>query len=108
DICKKYDLWIISDEIHCDIIRKGEKHIPLEVACPDYKDRIITCTAPSKSFNLAGMQLSNIVINNKELQEKWMLETDSKLAIFLPNPFAIVATKVAYNDCEDWMNQVNE
>ncbi len=45
DICKKYDLWIISDEIHCDIIRKGEKHIPLEVACPDYKDRIITCTA---------------------------------------------------------------
>ncbi|MGO0807320.1 hypothetical protein ACTPEF_26015, partial [Clostridioides difficile] len=42
-------------------------------ACPDYKDRIITCTAPSKSFNLAGMQLSNIVINNKELQEKWML-----------------------------------
>ncbi len=53
------------------------------------------------------MQLSNIVIN-KELQEKWVFETDAKLAIFLPNPFAIVATKVAYNNCEDWMNQVNE
>lgn len=108
DICKKHDLWIISDEIHCDIIRKGIKLIPLELVCPDYKDKIITCTAPSKSFNLAGLQMSNIIINNKEAQEKWTEETMIKASISAPNPFAIVATIAAYNDCEDWMNEVND
>lgn len=55
DICKKYDLWIIFDEIYCDIICKGEKYILLEVVCFDYKDRIIICIVLSKSFNLVGM-----------------------------------------------------
>ena len=108
DICKKYDLWIISDEIHCDIIRKGYKHTPLEALCSDYKDKIITCTAPSKSFNLAGMQLSNIIINNKEIQQKWIDYNMNKLSITSPNPFAIVATKTAYNECEDWIDELNE
>lgn len=108
DICKKHDLWIISDEIHCDIIRANQKHTPLEVACDYYKDRIITCTAPSKSFNLAGMQISNIIINNEEIRAKWLDLTDSKFSIGLPNPFALEATKTAYNECEDWIDEVNE
>ena len=59
EICLKHDVYIVSDEIHCDIVRKGVTHIPLDKIVDD--ERIITCTAASKSFNLAGMQTSNII-----------------------------------------------
>ena len=84
EICKKYDKWIISDEIHFDLVRKGVKHQPLLKLCPEYKDRIIVCTAPSKTFNLAGMQLSNIVIPNPEYQKLWNAETGDKLHAYFP------------------------
>jgi cystathionine beta-lyase len=51
DICVQNNLWVLSDEIHCDLLRKGQRHIPLAKLLPDY-DRIITCMAPSKTFNL--------------------------------------------------------
>jgi cystathionine beta-lyase len=106
DICKKYDKWIISDEIHGDLVRESVTHIPLEKACPDYKDRIITCTAPSKTFNLAGMQLSNIVIPNKEYQKMWKHCVSERFSIDLPNPFAITALIAAYSEGEDWLEQL--
>ena len=71
EICKKYDKWIICDEIHCDLIRRGVTFTPIMNVAPEYADRIVVCTAPSKTFNLAGMKTSNIVIHNKELQKKW-------------------------------------
>ena len=71
EICKKYDKWIICDEIHCDLIRRGVTFTPIMNVAPEYADRIVVCTAPSKTFNLAGMKTSNIVIQNKELQTKW-------------------------------------
>lgn len=108
DICKSNNLWIISDEIHCDLIRNGYKHIPTQKVGYDYKDKIITCTAPSKTFNLAGMHLSNIIINNKQLQKKWEFEIREKLDIGTPSPFAIVSTIAAYNECEDWIDELNK
>lgn len=108
DICKKNNLWIIADEIHSDIIRKGQKHTVLETVAPEYKDRIITCIAPSKTFNLAGMQLSNIIIHDKGMQEKWMIEIRDKFNVYAPNPFGIVSTIAAYNECEDWVDELNE
>lgn len=106
-LCQKYDKWIISDEIHCDIIRQGQRHFPLERIAPEYKQRIFTCTAPSKSFNLAGLQLSNIIINDPLIQAAWLEETPYKEGPASPNPFAIVATIAAYNQSEDWLDQVN-
>lgn len=108
DICKKNNSWLISDEIHSDLIRKGNQHIPtLKVGC-DYKDKIITCTAPSKTFNLAGMHLANIIINNEEIQKKWLFELKDKLDIGSPSPFAVVSAIAAYNECEDWLNELNQ
>ena len=107
EIAKKYDKWIISDEIHFDLVREGVTHIPLLKACPEYKDRIIVCTAPSKTFNLAGMQLSNIVIENPEYQEKWLHTIGDKNSVGFANPFGITAMIAAYNESEDWLNQVN-
>ena len=108
DICMKNDVFIIADEIHNDLIRKGYKHINLQKLCPEYKDRIVTCLAPSKTFNLAGMQLSNIIINTPELREKWNYEVQKSGARMSPNPFAIEAVIAAYNKSEDWLDELNE
>jgi cystathionine beta-lyase len=106
NICKKYEKWIVSDEIHGDLVREGVIHTPLEKACPDYKDKIITCTAPSKTFNLAGMQLSNIVIPNKEYQKVWKRCVSDRFSVDLPNPFGLTALIAAYNEGEEWLEQL--
>lgn len=106
-IAKKYGKWIISDEIHCDIVRAGLQQLPLLKIAQDYKEEIIVCTAPSKSFNLAGLQISNIIITNEEYQKQWQSFVMERLSISSPNCFAIMATKAAYNDSEDWLHQMN-
>ncbi len=108
DLCHKYDVKIISDEIHFDLMRGGAKHIPLAKLCPEYKNMIVTCTAPSKTFNLAGIQLSNIIIHNKEIQEDWKKYVHGELGLSLMSPFAIEATQAAYYESEDWLEQVQE
>ncbi|MEF9962128.1 MAG: MalY/PatB family protein [Erysipelotrichaceae bacterium] len=106
-IASKYHKWIISDEIHGDLIRKGNHHVPLAKCCPEYQDQIITCSAPSKSFNLAGLQNSNIIIFNKEFQEAWKKIVMDQASLSSCNTFARVATIAAYNKSEDWLNQCN-
>ena len=96
DIAKKYDKWIISDEIHADLTRIGVTHTPLLKLAPDYSDRIIVCTAPSKTFNLAGMQFSNIIIPNKEYQEQWTEVVSNRLSVGMCSPFGLTAIIAAY------------
>ena len=105
--CHRRGIIVISDEIHCDLIRTGYTHTPLLKLCPEYKHRIIACTAPSKTFNMAGMQMSNIIIPNEEYRQKWYGYTMGELSISSPSPFGIVAMHAAYNEGEDWLNQVN-
>lgn len=107
DMAIAYDKWIISDEIHCDIVRQGIQHIPLAKLRPDALNRIITCTAPTKSFNLAGIKNSNIILHDPKLQELWKTEIIGKFCISEPNGFAHTATIAAYNECEDWLDEVN-
>ena len=64
EICKKYDKWIICDEIHCDLIRRGVTFTPIMNVAPEYADRIVVCTAPSKTFNLAGLIGSYHIVYN--------------------------------------------
>ena len=108
DIAKKYNKWIISDEIHMDLTRKGIKHIPLTKVAPDYAEQIVVCTAPSKTFNMAGMQLSNIVIYNKEWQQKWTDLVEGTYSVNMANPFGIAATIAAYNEGEEWLDQLRD
>lgn len=107
ELCQKYDKWIISDEIHCDIVRHNQTHTPLEKLCPDFKNRIFTCTAPSKTFNLAGLQLSNIIINDPAVQALWNERIAGRIGLRNPNVFAITATITAYTKGEEWLDQVN-
>lgn len=107
DIAKRHGKWIISDEIHCDIIRNNQQHLPLAKLCSDYQNQIFTCTAPSKSFNLAGIQCSNIIIHNPVYQHAWKQEVEGRCALQGANAFAHIACIAAYRDSEDWLNEVN-
>ena len=108
DICKKYDKWIICDEIHCDLLRCGMTFHPILKVAPDYADRIAVCTAPSKTFNLAGMKTSNIVFHNTELQAAWKELIGGKLSMNGAGTLGLTAMIAAYNEGEEWLEQLKE
>ncbi len=100
DICFANGVFIFCDEIHCDLLRKGQRHISLGTLYPDKKDGYMTATAPSKTFNLAGNQLSNILIPDKALANDWRMG----MYCGMPNPLSIDACKAAYTECDDWVD----
>ena len=102
DICRKHDLFIICDEIHNDILRPGICHTPLAGLYPDMK-RLITCTAPSKTFNLAGNHLANIIIPDQGIRDRW-----NSLYHYLPNPISAAAATAAYEEGEPWLDELNQ
>lgn len=102
DICIKYGVWLISDEIHCDILRRNQRHIPMDKLFPEY-DQLITCMAPSKTFNMAGFMFSNIIIKNRGLREIW----DARHYSY-DNPLSIAAAQAAYIYGGEWLEQMQE
>lgn len=102
-IVEKHNLWIISDEIHCDLLRQGVKHIPMAKVMPEYK-KLITCTSVSKAFNMAGMMFAEIIIRNEELRKLYIGATNA-YAMNL-NPLSIAAHTAAYAKGYDWLDQL--
>ncbi len=105
DICNSNDVFIIDDEIHNDLIMPGVTHTVMATLDERTKNNIAVCTAPSKTFNLAGLQCSNIIIPNEKARAKtkacMMISMLSHL-----NIFAYEACRTAYNDCEDWLEEL--
>lgn len=99
EICKENNVFIISDEIHFDLIMPGNKHISLGTFEEKYLQNCAICTAPSKTFNLAGLQTSNIFIPNEEYQNK----INSARGYFSLNIFGYKACELAYDECEEWL-----
>ncbi|MDO4187501.1 MAG: MalY/PatB family protein [Lachnospiraceae bacterium] len=106
DICSKNGVIVFSDEIHFDFIWSGSHTIFQEIK-PEYKEFTITATAPSKTFNLAGAQQSNIFIANEELKKKFVKEYDVA-GLDEPNRFGIAATMAAYNYGDEWYEAVKK
>jgi cysteine-S-conjugate beta-lyase len=106
DICRRNSVTIISDEIHCDLVRMGVRHIPLAKLCTDYKEMIITATSASKTFNLAGLQLSNIIIHDQSLRSRWSNMVRDRLSLREPNALSITATQSAFESGEPWLEEV--
>jgi len=104
-ICTENNILLISDEIHCDLTLNGYKHIPLHTIAGDFKDNVIMCTAPSKTFNLAGIQVSNIIISDK-LKRKMFKSSLLKAGMLDPNSFAPIAMEAAYNHGEQWLDDL--
>lgn len=98
------DLVLISDEIHFDLIMPGHRHTVMATLGEDIAQRTITCTAPSKSFNLAGMGASNILIANEALRTRFAAEQDAT-GIFFLTALGYAACELAYTKGEAWLNE---
>ncbi|TLS35188.1 MalY/PatB family protein [Pseudalkalibacillus caeni] len=105
NLCLTHDVLLISDDIHFDLIYKGVTHTVISTLSKEVEQKAITCIAPSKTFNLAGMQLSTIIIPDEEKREKFN-EYLGKIGFFAPNPFGLVAVEAAYNEGEEWLDNL--
>ncbi len=102
-ICADNNVIIVADEIHGDLIRRDQTFVPI-AKVSEQSDHIITFTAVNKTFNLAGLHTTNVVISNPELRKTFSNHIDVKSAM----PFAISALVAAYNEGEDWLEQLLE
>lgn len=98
EICLANNVMIISDEIHCDILRTHQQFTPLAKLFPD-SDQIITCMAPSKTFNLAGILFANIIIPHEGLRKEW-----KKHHLGIVNPLSLTAAQAAYSHGQPWLD----
>lgn len=104
EICLKNNVLVISDEAHFDIVYKGNTHTPFASISEEFAEHSITCTAPSKTFNLAGVQMANIIIPNKELRDSFTKIID-KMYLGSSNAFGVTAAENAYKYGEEWLDQ---
>lgn len=107
EICKRHNVLIISDEIHCDFVYPGYEHTMLPTLAEDYIDHMIVCTAPSKSFNLAGLQLSHIFIPDEKLRSRFQKEL-MRIPYDESGMLALVAGRAAYEKGAGWMDELKE
>lgn len=107
DICRKYGVLVVSDEIHSDFVWPGNRHLVFSALSPEYEKITITCTSPSKTFNLAGLQISNIFIPNHELKKRFRQEIAASGYSQL-NTLGLTACQAAYEGGEEWLEEVKQ
>ncbi len=105
DICLKHHVIIVSDEIHSDFVWGNNKHTVFAALGENYAQNCVICTAPSKTFNIAGLQISNIFIPNKTLRQKFRKQV-AAAGYSQVNTFGLVACQAAYTYGEEWLTQV--
>ena len=102
DLCIKYGVPIISDEIHGDLILFGNKHIPMATVSAEIAEQTITCTAPTKTFNIAGIQGSYVIFNNHQVKKEY----DNRWYDVDISALSLAAILAAYSDGEKWLDQL--
>ncbi|RLQ96489.1 MalY/PatB family protein [Falsibacillus albus] len=105
ELCKEHDVILISDEIHSDLIHKPNEHIPVASLSEEYHPFTITCIAPSKTFNLAGLQASSMIIPDPELRKK-ISQLQKQQGFFTLNIFGIIGMEAAYRHGEEWLEEL--
>jgi len=103
-IAVENDLTVISDEIHFDIVMAGHKHTVFQTLSEELAEITITCTAPTKSFNLAGAGISNIIIKNEKLRKKFKAEME-KMSMHVFSTLSYKACELAYTESEEWLDE---
>lgn len=105
DICIRNNVAVVSDEIHCEIVHPGFKYTPFASISDEFQKHSVTCVSPSKAFNIAGLQIANIIVEDDE----WRRRIDKAININEVcdvNPFGVIATIAAYNEGEEWLNEL--
>jgi cysteine-S-conjugate beta-lyase len=103
DICAENGVIIVADEIHGDLIRQNQTFTPI-AKVTDQLDHIVTCTAINKTFNVAGLHCTNVIIPNPEVRKTF----SKAMGMHLPSPFTVSALIAAYREGEDWLEQLKE
>ena len=106
-ICLQHGVTIVADEIHNDFIRKGYEHTVLASLGNDIAQHVVTCTAPSKTFNLAGLQISNIFIENESMRQKFRATIDHA-GYSQPNALGMFAAQAAYEKGLPWLEALRD
>ena len=106
-LCARYHVTVVSDEIHCDITRPGISYVPFISASEECMKNTVMCVAPTKAFNIAGMQSAAVVVPDPFLRHKiWRaLNTDE---VAEPNTFACAVAEAAFNRCGEWLDELRE
>ncbi len=106
DICLRHGVKIVSDEIHCELVMPSHRYQPFAAVSEACRQNCVVLNSPSKSFNIAGLQTANIVCANPEWRRRLVRAININEVCDL-NPFGNVALMAAYNDSEDWIDQLN-
>lgn len=106
DLCLQYDVMIFSDEIHADLVFPGEKHIPIASLSEEVSDNTITCMAPSKTFNLAGLDASYVITSNKENRQKLDKAFHRQGFHNMLNTMGNTAMEAAYRHGDYWLDEL--
>ncbi|MFJ7366397.1 MalY/PatB family protein [Peribacillus frigoritolerans] len=105
ELCEKYDVVIVSDEIHADLFHSTSRHYPIGSLSEKLADMTVTLMAPSKTFNIAGLQASFLITSNEKLQ-KQLQKAQTKLAFHGLNIFALTAMEAAYREGLEWLEDM--
>ena len=105
DICLKHNCLVVSDEVHCDFVYEPHKHHVFSTISPEFANNSIICTAPSKTFNLAGLQNANIFIENESVREQFV-RAYKQTGYSQLNLMGLVACQSAYAHGQDWLSQL--
>lgn len=105
ELCQRYDVMVVSDEIHGDLILPGYQHMPFASLSEDCANRTLTCLAPTKTFNLPGLHTSFIVASNNEIKQKFDYRLKA-LSLHMTNFFTPDAVRTAYEEGETWLDEL--
>lgn len=104
-ICLRHGVTVVSDEIHCELVFPGHRYTPFASICEDFLRHSVTCISPSKAFNIAGLQIANIVCADASLRARIDRAINDNEVCDV-NPFGVIATQAAYNEGAEWLDQL--
>ncbi len=106
EICLKHDVMVVADEIHCELVFDGRVYTPFASISEEFLMHSVTCNSPSKTFNIAGLQIANIIAADADMRQK-IDKAININEVCDVNPFGVVALIAAYNDGEEWLEDLN-
>ena len=107
DICIRNNVWVVADEIHCELVFPGHTYIPFASISQEFLMHSVTCNSPSKAFNLAGLQIANIISANTDIRMK-IDKAININEVCDVNPFGVEALMAAYTDGEEWLEELKQ
>ena len=105
EICLRHNVFVIADEIHCELVYPGCEYVPFASLSDEFRRNSATCVSPSKAFNIAGLQIADIIVSDPDTRARIDRAININEVCDV-NPFGVIATIAAYNEGEEWLEQL--